>query len=327
MKPLVSVLMPVYNSENFLNASINSILCQTFENFEFIIIDDASTDNSLKIIESYKDERIILVKKEINTGYTNSLNLALKIAKGKYIARMDSDDISVPKRFELQFKLMENNPELVICGSAFQIINSNEVIKHPKTHNDILLKLLEGTTFAHPTVFIKKEVFDKYNLLYSPEYEPAEDYYLWTQLVKYGKAENIDDVLLLYRRHDNQVSSTKSDKQFKLANSIRKKYFVNYFNDLTGINYFNDIEYENIDLKRIIEIFNYLKKLLVNKIVKESNLTGTILFEINMLQLYIFSKKEFQNIFTLLYLIKSCPYLFKYNGTRMKFSFFLKSIF
>ena len=120
---LVSVIMSNYNTpEEFLRASIESVLNQTYSNFEFIIVDDCSTDNSLEIIKSYQDERIVVLENKENLGITKSLNRGLEIAKGEYVARMDADDISFPKRFETQVEYLKNNPQVIVCGTGVELI-------------------------------------------------------------------------------------------------------------------------------------------------------------------------------------------------------------
>jgi glycosyltransferase involved in cell wall biosynthesis len=222
--------MPVYNSELYIKEAIDSVLNQTFSDFEFIIIDDASTDKSVEIIKSYSDSRIQLIVKPQNSGLTNSLNYGISIARGEYIARMDSDDISLPERFEKQVAFLDKNNEVVVCGTAIQFINSEIVINNPEHNEDIKIKLLCGSCLAHPTVMMRKSVFDLNNILYNVKMETAEDYYLWVSLLKYGKLANLKDVLLFYRTHDNQVSNLRNELQIKIANICKIKMldYVSY---------------------------------------------------------------------------------------------------
>lgn len=223
MKPLVSVLMPVYNSEDYLEEAIKSILNQSYSNFEFLIIDDASSDRSLDIIYSFKDDRIKLIKKNLNTGYTVSLNMGLAMCQGKYIARMDSDDISLPLRLEKQVALMEAFPEIGICGTWVETIGkiTGQIKKYPSTHEKIKTQLFVSSHFVHPTVMMRKSALDQYTLIYDPQFEPAEDYALWVQLGSFVRLANIAEVLLKYRVHEKQVSREFSEKQLIKCNSIR----------------------------------------------------------------------------------------------------------
>jgi glycosyltransferase involved in cell wall biosynthesis len=152
MAPLVSILMPVYNCRLFIEASISSILNQSYTRFELIVIDDCSTDGTLQFLSELNDPRVILIKKIKNTGYTNSLNYGLKLCKGKYIARMDGDDISMVTRIEEQVVFMEDNPDIDVCGTWFNIMGTDEIIKHPHKHNEIKVALLKYCAIGHPTV-------------------------------------------------------------------------------------------------------------------------------------------------------------------------------
>lgn len=220
-KPFITVLLPVYNCEKYVFDAIASILNQTYSNFELLIIDDCSTDTTLQICKSFGDERIILIEKEKNSGYTNSLNYGIAIAKGKYIARMDGDDISLPTRFEKQVAFMEANEDVVVCGTTFSIINSTTVIALPELHEDIKGRLLNGNCIGHPTVMLRKNTLEKHAILYNPEMEPAEDYDMWTRLITVGKLHNLQETLLLYRVHESQVSNTRNEIQNQKTTDIK----------------------------------------------------------------------------------------------------------
>ena len=213
--------MPVYNSELYIKEAIDSILNQTFSDFELIIIDDASTDKSVEIIQSYTDSRIQLILKPKNSGYTNSLNYGLTIAKGEYIARMDSDDISLPTRFEKQVTYLDANSEYILCGSQYQIIGTNKITKNPCLHEEIKVRLISECCIAHPSVMFRLNKMKEFGLKYNNEREPAEDYDLWLKLVFIGKIANLNEVLLHYRIHENQVSNTRNLKQRKISNTLK----------------------------------------------------------------------------------------------------------
>lgn len=221
--PTISVLMPVYNCKPYIAEAVNSILSQTFEDFEFIIIDDASTDGTVEFIETFKDPRIQLIRKPHNSGYTNSLNMGLKIAKGKYIARMDGDDISYPDRFRRQLDFFQKYPEAIVCGTNYRIMQTGKVNHHPSSLEEVKVALLSGCYVAHPTVMFKKEVLIANNIRYNPEYEPAEDYNLWVTLSQYGLIGNLNEVLLDYRTHDRQVSILFSERQQRYTDHARLK--------------------------------------------------------------------------------------------------------
>ena len=223
--PTVSVVMSVYNAELYLEDAIESILNQTYKDFEFIIINDGSTDKSLEIIEKCRrqDKRIVLITRE-NKGLVASLNEGIRISKGEYIARMDADDMSLPTRLEEQVKFMDSN-QLDICGTYVQLFNKSKDLKvweYPQIDNDIKFTLMSFSTFAHPSVVIRKEVFK--SLKYE-DYNYAEDYKLWTDIAKSDfKMGNLCRVLLRYRWHDEQLSKEYSSEQENLTKLISKEY-------------------------------------------------------------------------------------------------------
>jgi len=206
--PLVSVVLSVYNGEKYLLETIESILNQTYNNFEFIIIDDGSTDKSLEIIKSYNDERMVLISRE-NRGLVASLNEGIEKAKGVYIARMDADDISLETRFEEQVAFMEQNPNIGVCGTA--IIGFGEdmeerVATYAALNSRLQTELLFSSIFAHPTVMMRKEILLKHNLKYEKESLHAEDFALWVSLAQYTKFANLKEPLLKYRILQNSIT-------------------------------------------------------------------------------------------------------------------------
>lgn len=203
--------MPAYNASQYLKQAIDSILAQTYTNFEFIIINDGSTDSTESIILSYKDNRIRYFSNPSNLGIVETLNKGIELAKGKYLARMDADDIALPERFVKQFHLMENNPEIAVCGSQAFLINESgiktEQPTFPTAHDEIKPLLLFYNTFIHPTTFFKTEVIKKYK--YHPDYHFAEDYYLLAQIASRYTVANHPEQLLLYRVHEQNTTATK----------------------------------------------------------------------------------------------------------------------
>ncbi|WP_052503412.1 glycosyltransferase family 2 protein [Lacinutrix sp. Hel_I_90] len=249
-QPLITVLIPTYNCEQYVHEAVQSILDQTYTNFECMIIDDCSTDNTVGVIKAFNDSRINLIIKSKNSGYTNSLNYGLTISKGKYIARMDGDDICLPHRFEKQIEVLENDDNIVVCGSVFKIIDSEIVIEAPEHHEEIKIGLLKDSCIGHPTAMIRKSVLDDNQINYNTEYEPAEDYDLWVRLSQLGKLYNIQEALFLYRVHDNQVSITKKEIQ-------RKRASLSRFNMLSQI----DFEYSAEEKQAYIKQFSFTERL------------------------------------------------------------------
>lgn len=211
--PLVTVLLPVYNCEKYIYEAINSVLNQSFTNFELLIIDDCSTDATVAIVREFTDKRICFYQKKVNSGYTDSLNFGISIAKGKYIARMDADDICLPERFAKQVEFLDKNPNIILCGTAINYIGTAEGnLFYPEKHNEIYIHLFCFLpAFAHPTVMGKREIFEKNN--YNKNFEPAEDYELWTRIISQGEVANLNEILLKYRVHPNQVSVSKKHTQ------------------------------------------------------------------------------------------------------------------
>lgn len=206
--------MPVYNAEAFLRESIDSILNQSFAEFEFLIINDGSTDQSETIIKSYTDKRIRLINNDTNLKLITTLNKGIELAKGEYIARMDADDISHPDRLKKQFEFLESHPEIGICGTWFESIGQNKsVLKYPQDDTMIRIKMLYQCPFCHPSVMIRKTILAENNLKYNPNFAHAEDYELWTQLSRFTKFANIPEVLLKYRLHEANVSNKHSKEQ------------------------------------------------------------------------------------------------------------------
>jgi glycosyltransferase involved in cell wall biosynthesis len=293
--PCISVIMPVYNCENFIFEAVNSILQQTYSDFELLIIDDASTDNTVSIIEQINDYRIILIKKDSNTGYTNSLNIGLKIAKGKYIARMDGDDISLPLRFEKQVNCLEQNSDIAVCGTWYQLSGTNIIHQHPSKSEDIKLALLECCSLGHPTVMFCKSIIDEYALEYDRNMEPAEDYDLWVKIIRHKKIVNIPEVLLLYRLHSNQVSVIRKLKQQANAQRARIKLIGYLYDDLPVINITEEMDMSDNAGENKKQLFSFIRE--VQKVKTLNN--EKCFFEPSRFQRFIDNKKRLaiQNFF------------------------------
>lgn len=229
MIPKITVLMPVYNGEKYLSEAIESILNQTLKNFEFLIIDDGSTDNSVKIIKSYSDQRIRLIHNEKNLGLITTLNRGINLATEEYIARMDCDDVSLPERLATQVKFMDNHKEIGVCGSWIKTIGKNIDYKNKffTKPEEIKTSLLFNTSLAHPSIIMRREMLLKYNLRYDINYPHAEDYELWSRSIKHFSLANIPKVLLLHRLHADAVSNQFSDIQGQNSIKIRMAQLKN----------------------------------------------------------------------------------------------------
>jgi glycosyltransferase involved in cell wall biosynthesis len=261
MNPMISVVMPVYNGERYLREAIESILNQTYKNFEFIILNDGSNDKTEEIILSYDDPRIVYIKNSKNLRIVKTLNKGISLAKGVYIARMDADDISLPTRFEKQIQHLEKHHEVDICGTAIKHIGcKNEVQYFPRNHNEIKVNLLFNSAFAHPTIMGKSIYFK--NHTYNDGYVMAEDYYLWASTCEKHHFSNLEDVLLYYRNHGTQTNKVLQQKQ---AKKVR-----NYMIKISKI----QLSSSSIDILHRIVTYHYVKKedaeKVINNILQEN---------------------------------------------------------
>lgn len=243
--PKISVIMPVYNGERYLKEAIESILNQTFSDFEFIIINDCSSDKTEEIIKSYTDERIVYVKNEKNMGVAATLNKGLAKAKGEYIARMDADDISLPERFKTQVDFMDKNADIGLCGSWIEFFGGKSGIARLTTDNkQAKTDLIFSSCIAHPSVMMRKAVIEKYTLKYETEFEQMEDYALWYNFAKYTGVVSLPVVLLKYRCHSSQVTQNYTEEFEEKHKNFKRKILndlnVDYSEDeLCALNTFS----------------------------------------------------------------------------------------
>jgi len=214
--PLISVLLPLFNGEKYVFETIKSILNQTYNNFELIIINDGSNDNSLNEINKFNDNRIRLINQQ-NQGLAKSLNIAASLSKGKYLARIDQDDICLPNRFQIQINYLENNKNISVLGGASIYINEQGedlgrgfTTTWPLSIRRTLLKQ-KGCLLSHPTVMMRKDDFDDVGGYSESVYKNSADYFLWICFVKKKyKIANLSDVLIKYRLHESSMSATTS---------------------------------------------------------------------------------------------------------------------
>lgn len=255
--PEISVLMPVYNAEKYLKLAVASILNQSFTNFEFIIINDGSTDNTLAILESFakQDKRIRLISRE-NKGLIATLNEGLILAKGPLIARMDADDISLPERFEKQLAYLESNPNYIAVGILANLIDSDGDLIGPfgdwLTHEEIDNAHIIGSGGAiiHPSAMIRRQYLINIGG-YSEDYPHAEDLDLWLKLAEVGKLANLPDRLFQYRQHVGSIgyahrqTQVQSSKKAVIEAGKRRKININ----------FSDIENNKSEESSLAEIY------------------------------------------------------------------------
>jgi len=224
--PKISVIMSTYNTPNeWLYDSIMSILNQTYGDFEFLIADDCSTTDVEEVKARIQDERVIWIKNEENMGLTKTLNKLLRLCKGEYIARMDSDDISLPNRFEEQIKYMEKNPKTIACGCyrrAFGLFEQDEKWSLASTREKQQVDLFfTNRAPTHPSAMFRKSMLDKYGVSYNENYIKAQDYGIWTQCSRFGYIKMIPQILLKYRKSEQQISTKEKNNQDDDAKKVR----------------------------------------------------------------------------------------------------------
>lgn len=232
--PRISVLMPAYNSEMYIAESIESVLNQTYTDFELIIINDGSTDNTARIIRKYakSDRRIKFINNTRNRGLIAVLNQGLGLCTGEYIARMDSDDISLPTRFARQIEYMDGHPECGVLGTWFEIFGKwTHVVRHPTRIK--LLNFLGDEHVGHPTVMLRKSIIDKYGFRYDANYKHAEDFELWSRMVLVTEIHNIPQILLRYRWADGNISVVHAAEQQNATARVKQNILNKLSDDTT----------------------------------------------------------------------------------------------
>jgi hypothetical protein len=208
--PIVSVVLPVYNCEQFLGDAIESLISQTFSDFELIVINDGSTDRSADIIETFHDDRIHVLH-QANQGLAATLNRGISLARGKYVARQDQDDLSHPDRISLQVAYMEDHPDCVLLGSWAQIMEMDRLVerfhRHPVDEFKLRYQLLFNNPFVHSSVLLRRSALLQVGgYTTDPNRQPPEDYELWSRLSRIGSVANIGEVLLTYREIPGSMS-------------------------------------------------------------------------------------------------------------------------
>ncbi len=275
--PLVSVLMPVYNAEKHLREAIESILNQTYTRFEFIIINDGSKDGSLSIINTYSDNRIKLVTNPENKGLIYSLNYGISLCGGKYIVRMDADDISLPDRITEQVRFMEEHAEVGVCSCDYIQFNETGEKKYRamSDHDEILSYMIFNSSMIHPSLIIRKSILQSLDPVFNPGYHHSEDYELWSKLIFKCKFSAVNKVLFKYRIHEGQVTQRHNNIQLLSANKVRQELLdklgfeytekeFEAFCKLAGHELFND--------KKILELL----ELFFTKLISQNSISKNI---------------------------------------------------
>lgn len=249
--PFCTVLMAVHNGMPYVKETVESILNQTYKHFEFLIIDDCSSDGTAPFLQNIQDRRLRVIRNNKNLRLAPSLNKGISAAKGKYIIRIDADDIADPERIEKQVAFMEKNLDIGVCGSFLQTMGAvQKDWKFPVTNEAIKARLLFDNVLMHPTVIMRRKVFTKNNIFYRVESNGSEDYDLWIQMMNEIKFANLDEYLLRYRIHEGQMSMDKDQKEH--ADTIRLQILdeLGLNGEVVQKNYWKLLEHSTITNRR-----------------------------------------------------------------------------
>ena len=225
----VTILLPAYNAALYLRDSLDSIMRQAFKDFDVLLIDDGSMDDTSKIAIEYSniDRRIKYSKNEKNIGLIKTLNKGLSLAKGEYIVRMDADDIMFDDRLYKQVKYMDSNPECFVCGGQMEYIGGLTGMAPilPQKYEDLLYLSLINCPLYHPTTIIRNSAIKQFGLKYNDSYKHAEDYKFWSDIIfsHPNSIANIKDVVLFYRISNNQITAKYSDEQDLISKIVRRE--------------------------------------------------------------------------------------------------------
>lgn len=283
--------MPAYNCANYIEESINAILNQSFTDFEFIIINDGSKDNTKESILKFNDDRIKYFENETNLGIVKTLNRGLKIAIGTYILRTDADDIAVDTMIERLFNFMTSNPDYIVCGGFMKLLGGNFIFKYPSNNEELKIHTLNACPFSHSTVLFKNSVIRNCQIEYDINVQDGEDHALWSKLLLLGKFKNLEEVTLFYRESNTQITAKKD--YIKNYDKVRDKIF-----EYHAKHYFSLDESEvKLYCKLIVnrKIFSIEELIQIGKILKKIILynSNNGLFNDSLLKQFIFIKWHF----------------------------------
>lgn len=225
-QPLVSVVLPVHNGEKYVAEAVRSILDQSLSDLELIVVNDGSDDGTREVLEELRsrcNDRRLRICHLCRVGFVKALNLGIQQASGKYIARMDADDVALPHRLRVQASFLDNHPDYLVCGSFIEVFDSTgyrSSMGFPSSDEEIRAVLFANCCICHPAAMLRRQVFFEHHLWYREEYGTVADYDLWTRVVDVGKVANLPLVLLRYRRHSQQVSVTDTPQVATWTNRV-----------------------------------------------------------------------------------------------------------
>jgi glycosyltransferase involved in cell wall biosynthesis len=219
--PRIAVVLPVYNGEKYLAEAIQSVLAQTFGDFELVVVDDGSTDRTTEILAGFSDVRLRLIRHQQNLGAGAALNTGIRESQSEFIARMDADDICHPRRFEKQAAFLEAHPEISVCGTWYRTLGARSLsVRLPVEPHDIRADLFFGAAMCSPTVMLRRSFLEQHALAFNEEFSPAEDYDFLARAAELTRLATIPEFLFLYRHHDRQVTVTQHQYQSGKANRV-----------------------------------------------------------------------------------------------------------
>lgn len=325
----VTVFLPVYNGSKYLNETIESVLNQTIKEFDFLIVNDASTDNSEDVILSFNDSRIIYHLNEKNLGSIGAPVMGMNMCKTEYIARIDQDDIWLPAKLEKQIKIMDENSNIGICGTSIELFGDKEGIKlFPITNEHLKVGFLFFCCMSHPSVVFRKSFLDNTGVSYNEAYQLADDYKMWIDCIDLTQIYNIPEPLVRYRQHEEQICSiANATKQIEVQNRIRlemlerisanftdkeKNFHINQFVEgkIESINDYKkfvkwgqiicfrnykdgkyiDPDILNVDLKYHLQVF--LKQYVLHKFFHKLNLVALIRYFFSFSWIYLSARRN-----------------------------------
>ena len=257
--PRVSILMPVYNVASYLREAMDSMLAQTYTDFELIVLDDCSPDNSAEILDTYTDPRIVRYRGEKNVGLSNVLNVGMQLARGEYIARMDSDDLSTPERLAVQVAYLDAHPEIDLCSCGMELFGAKQEV-WVREHNpeDVKITALFYSPILHASSVWRRASFDRAGLLYRQEMVPAEDYDMWTRAMAAGlQLVNIPQVMYKYRIHPSQVTM-QTDRLIKKDKEVLSNYLALIFGEKVT----SDFNFQSVNAGNLIQLKYSIKSLI-----------------------------------------------------------------
>lgn len=220
--------MPTYNVAPFVKEAINSVLNQTYSDFELLVIDDCSIDNTVVVVRSIEDPRIRIVQNEKNVGLAENLNRGLALIETEYVARMDGDDIAEPFWLEHEVEVLDNNPEIGICSGGFQRFGtSTSLVRFPEQHEDCIANMLFECSVIVPT--FRMSLYRDHGLRYSSDAFPAEDYRFWSECLRVTKIYNLQETLFHYRMHPTQICTSRREEQQRKVAQVRL-YMLDWLN-------------------------------------------------------------------------------------------------